>query len=106
MFALWDRWMDFVRRHIMLCFWLCIGYLAGMSLWMDTLGAPLWSMELLALPVNLLSWPISVIYEQGYWQERRRRGGQGIHYHHIVGRMVHLPVAVTTLAALHLLASF
>lgn len=106
MFAVFDRLMAWIRHHYTLAWLLCIAALIGIGL-LDELGWELWAMELLTLPLNLLSWPLLLVYLQdrkAYWKQHRPYPG-----FHVPSRLMLLywvPAAVTTLAALHLLASF
>ena len=97
---MWKRYMAFVTGHLSLC-WIgcavCLGAIGCLEIW----DVPLWLMELLALPLNLVSWPIAITY----WQGARQMARQGKGTPQPVDRLAVAPAVITTLAALHLMAS-
>ena len=97
---MWKRYMAFVTGHLSLC-WIgcavCLAAIGCLEIW----DAPLWLMELLTLPLNLVSWPAAVTY----WQGARKMARQGKATPRMVDRLALAPAVITTLAALHLMAS-
>ena len=72
MSAVFDRLMARIRQHHTLAWLLCMAALTGAAL-LDELGWETWSMELLTLPLNLLSWPLLLVYLQDRKAYRKQR---------------------------------
>ena len=99
-----SRWMEWVRQHYTLTLFSCLGLLAGLALLFDPVGIPFWAVELLAAPLNLVTWPLLVIHLRDlvacYKAKRPFPGSTRLQL------IYWIPAATTTGLTLHLLASF
>ncbi len=97
MLAFLDRLMEFVEKHYTLTFCLCMGYsFLVCGVFEGLLGLDDWVWELCMVPLNLLSWPLLIIW----WREFR----QGVYAAQswFVSRLAMLPALATALATLDL----
>lgn len=105
MFPFFDQLMAFQRKHYLLSWLLCMAGLAGLFLLWNPCGLlPLWGIELLMLPMNLVTWPLFLIYLEDVrtcWKAHRPYPG-----HSQLQMLWWLPMLITTLSTLHLLASY
>ncbi len=100
MLAFLDRLMGFVEKRCTLTFCLCMGTVLLfliVQIWFDLDDGVF---ELCMVPLNLLSWPLLIIW----WREFR----QGVYAAQswFVSRLAMLPALATALATLDLLLHF
>ena len=97
MFAFWDKLMAFVERHYTLTFCLCMGVILLcliLQIWFDLAD---WVWELCMVPLNLLSWPLLII-----WWREFRQGAYSARTKFVINAAM-LPALLTTIATLALL---
>lgn len=106
MSAGFDRLTAWMRRHYAPAWLLCVAALIGIGL-LDEPGWEAWVMELLTLPLNLLSWPLLPVCLQDRRADRKQgRSYPGFHVPSRLRLLHWVPAAMTTPAVLHLPASF
>lgn len=101
MFAFLNRLMEFVEKHYTLTFCLCMGYsFLVCGVFEGLLGLDDWVWELCMVPLNLLSWPLLIIW----WREFRQ--GKYAARTKFVIDAAPMPALITTVATLALLFCF
>lgn len=101
MAAFFRRMMAFQRKHYTFSWLLCVAVLVGIDIPYESGILPLWAAVLLLLLMNLVTWPLFLVYRED------RKACRKAHQHWPGPPRLQLlywvPVAVTTLVPLWLL---